>query len=178
MTLAHFLGADRPLPTGYFGYNYTYQKYSGIPLPDDKNALHNIIDLSHLNDTSVQVYETELDAVGLEIGEFLYPPFRENKIISKPYIYGFNGGACNITDEIRACYPELYQQNLKCLNLLLSLIDEHLSKGESIEIYSCWDSETWMERNSELDLSLHLPSFDPLTDSIEFVDKQYITVTK
>lgn len=178
MTLAHFLGADWPLPTGYFGYNYSYQKYSEIHLTDDKNALHNIIDLSHLNDTKVQVYETELDAVGLEIGEFLYPPFRENKIITKPYVYGFNGEACNITEEIRAGYPELYQQNLKCLNLLLSLMDEHLSEGESIEIYSCWDSETWMERNALLDRALHLPSFDPLTESIEFVDKQLMTITK
>lgn len=178
MTLTHFLGADRPLPTGDFGYVYSYQKYSEIPNPEDMHAIFLMSGYTLTNDSHVQVFAQGLDAVGLEIGEFLYPPFRENKIITKPYIYGFNGEACNITEEIRAGYPELYQQNLKCLNLLLSLMDEHLSEGECIEIYSCWDNETWMERNAELDRALHLPSFNPLTESIEFVDKQLITITK
>ena len=178
MTLTHFLGTDRPLPTGNFGYTYSYQKYSELPNPEDKAALTNITDVLPMNDTYAIVFENELDAAGLEIGEFLYPPFMESRIITKPYIYGFNGGACHITDEIRTRSPELYRKNLKCLKLLLSHMDEHLSEGETMEIYSCWDSETWMERNPVLDRTLHLPSFNPLTESIEFVDKQLITITK
>lgn len=171
----HYLGSDRPLPTGSFGYVFTYQKYSSIPKSEDPNAIHNILDLSHLNDTYVQVFETELDAVGLDIGELILP-WSQELPISKPYVYGFNG-SFHLSKEIMTQYPQAYASNLKYTRLLLSHMNDHMNEGDSMEIYSCWDSDFPKVRNPALDSAIHLPDFDP-EDNFNLVDKQFIRVTK
>ncbi|MEK5234365.1 hypothetical protein NST99_01440 [Paenibacillus sp. FSL L8-0470] len=176
MTLNHYLGSDRPLPTGSFGYVYTYQKYSDIPKSDDKHALHNIMDLSHLNDTLVQVFETDLDASGLDIGEVSSMPWRHELPISKPYVYGFNG-SFTLSKEMKTQNPQGYACSLKSIRLLLSHMNEHLAAGESMEIYTCWDSDFPKTINPDLNWTLHLPDFEP-EGPFNLVDKQFIRVTK
>lgn len=179
MTLNHYLGSDRPLPTGSFGYKYTYQKYSGIPKSGDPHAIHNIIDLSHLNDTYVQVFETELDAAGLDISEVSTMPGRpwiQELPISKPYVYGFNGSFV-LSKEMKAQNPQFFASSLKCITLLLSHMNDHMNAGESMEIYTCWDNDFPKVRNPALEYAIHLPDFEP-GDTFNLVDKQFIRVTK
>ncbi|WP_236336597.1 hypothetical protein [Paenibacillus auburnensis] len=176
MTLNHYLGSDRPLPAGSFGYVFSYQKYADIPKSDDPSALHNIIDLSHLNDTLFQVFESDLDAAGLEIADVTALPWRQKLLITKPYVYGISG-SFTISKEMREQSPLSFEIGRKCIGLLLSHMNDHMEEGESMEIYSCWDSELEMDRNPELDSTLHLPDFQ-LGDVFELADKQLIRVTK
>ncbi|WP_150272424.1 hypothetical protein [Paenibacillus tepidiphilus] len=174
MTLRHYLGSDRPFQAGHFGYVYTYKRYGDIPKSADPQALHNIIDLSHLDNTLVQEFESELDAVGLEITDISSLPWRQRLAVSKPYVYDLFG-AFELRPELQEQAPQAYAAGLKCLGLLFSQIDEHLSEGETVELYSCWDGEEEMGVRSEW--TLHLPSFT-LGGPFALADKQLIRVTK
>jgi hypothetical protein len=139
-------------------------------------VIHNIIDLSHLNDTLVQVFENDLDAAGLEIGEVTPLPWRQELLITKPYVYGING-SFYISKEMREQSPLSFEIGRKCIELLLSCMNDYMNEGESMEIYSCWDSELAMGGNPGLHWTLHLPDFQ-LGDSFGLIDKQFIRVTK
>lgn len=176
MTLFHYIGADKPLPTGSFGYKYTYQKYSDIPKSDDPNAIHNIVDLSHLNDTYVQVFETELDAAGMYITEVTSGSFKQKLVISKPFVYELQG-YFQISPELKKQSLQAYESGLKCIRLLISYMEEHLAEGDTMELYSCWAEEEDVSSDPSLAKTIHLPDFE-LGDSFALVDKQFIRVTR
>lgn len=180
MTLIHYIGADKPLATGSFGYVYTYKKYSEIPLPTNKNDLRNIVDFSSLEDSYVKVFESNLDAAGLYIQEITSTEYKKRIRMAKPYIYVLEGSFEFNRELAEQCpeeYPEYYEISMKYIRLLISYIDEHLDDHESLEIYSCWSGEEELGNDPVLEKAIHLPFFSE-GDSFRLVDKQLIRFTK
>lgn len=83
----------------------------------------------------------------------------------------------------------------KCYSDLFKYINENLSKGESIELYTCLDGDELKEKNDILNVVVNLKIkhfindignfmlnekrlFDDLTERFSFRERQYVVVTK
>ncbi len=176
MTLYHYVGADKPLPLGNYGETYTLKKMRDIPKPKNKNDLRNILDLSDLEDEWVKVYETEVDFAFVTVSELDDPTLKEKLPINKRYIYEL-GGSFQLTGEDYFQNRIQYQCNEKCFKELFAYLKEQLVVGETIEVYSCWDSEENQPRDSTLDTQIDVSKYK-IAYPLSFEDKQLITLFK
>ncbi|MBD8006200.1 hypothetical protein [Bacillus norwichensis] len=166
MTIHHYIASKKELPLGKFGSKYTLKTIKGL---ETKHAKH--------EDLPIKFYETEEDAIGIYISR-LTPGYEDIKSKFKnPFVYEVIG-TLHVTGEgIRA---------------LFNYIDQNLSDGEEIEIYSCSDGEEKSEKENSLDAiinfrKLTFGKYIPL-DKKNYIkqisemfcleDKQYIVVGK
>lgn len=176
MTLHHFIGANIELPTGSFGRNPTYKPLSELKLKgmseDKQNKKNNGSKL-------VKAYETEEDASGIDVLNLVsgYELVRDK--FTTPFVYEVQGYLdSNITSFHR-----------KSIKSLFSYIDEHLLKGDFIEIYSCWDGQEEKEKDNSKDVVINLTTLqfgnhirlndiNHLCETFFLDDQQYVLVKK
>ncbi|MEK4149437.1 hypothetical protein NST02_20550 [Robertmurraya sp. FSL W8-0741] len=173
MTLYHYLGADKPLLLGSFGENYTLKKMRDIPKPKNKHDLRNVLDLSDLENEWVKVYETEIDFAFITVSELRDSALAKDLPINKRYMYELDG-SFQLTGEDYFQNRIQYQCNEKCFRELFAYLKEHLQVGETIEVYSCWDSEEKQPRDKRQDGQIDVRKFK-ITYPFCFEDKQLIT---
>ncbi len=176
MTLHHFLGANIELPVGGFGRNPTYKSLKeleseGISLD---GHMKNII-----RSESIPVYETEEDAGGIDVFhlESWYEAVKDK--FSTPFVYEVQG------------YLDTNRTSLhrKALKTLFQYMDEHLSEGDYMEIYSCWDGEEREAKDDRKDVVINLrtmhfgkhiklKNIDELAQTFFLDDKQFVLIKK
>lgn len=123
------------------------------------------------------IYETEDDFFGISVWDLEgYDEIREK--FSNPFVYHLD---CRNT---RKCYSDLFRY-----------INENLSDGESIELYTCLDGDELKEKNDILHVVVNLKTkhfindignfmlnekrlFDELSERFSFRERQYVVVTK
>ncbi|WP_102346292.1 hypothetical protein [Bacillus sp. Marseille-P3661] len=174
MTLYHYIGADYPLTMGTFGESYALKKLSEVSKPDNPSDLRNILDLSHLDNEGVKVFETELDFAHVAITELRDPVLKDLLPINKNYIYEL-GGSFHLIQADKIGNFSFYQKNEKCVKELLLYLKRELKDGESIEIYSCWDSEEELPKAKED--SINLSSYQ-LQESFELNERLLVRIMK
>ncbi|MGE6631861.1 hypothetical protein [Bacillus sp. NPDC077027] len=180
MTLHHFIGANKKLPIGEFGHNPTFKTISELSIKSvafNKQFVRK--NRYKSEDSLVMVYETEEDAYGIDIVH-LAP--EDEAVINKfthPYIYEVQGYLhANNTPGQR-----------KSIQSLFLYIEKHLSKGDSIEIYSCLDGYEDEDKDEGLDIVIHLNTLqfgnhiklkdiNHLSQIFYLEDKQYILIKK
>ena len=122
------------------------------------------------------IYETEDDFFCISVWELDgYDEVRGK--FSNPFVYHLD---CRNT---RKCYKDLFKY-----------IDENLSDGESIELYTCLDGDELKDKNDTLDILVNLKTnhfkidignfrlnqkrlFDELSERFSFSERQYVVVT-
>ncbi|MDN5389245.1 MULTISPECIES: hypothetical protein [Bacillus] len=181
MTLHHFIGANKVLPIGEFGTNPTFKAISELKIKGINRNKHFQAKNNRHNSKSslVKVYETEEDAYGIDIFD-LDPGYEavRNKF-THPYIYEVQGYLhANNTPGQR-----------KSIRSLFLFIEKHLSKGETIEIYSCFDGQEDENRDERMDVVINLNTLqfgkhikfkdiNHLSQIFYLEDKQYVLVKK
>lgn len=144
-----------------------------IPKPKNKHDLRNAFDLSDLENEWVKVYETEIDFAFITVSELRDTTLAKNFPINKRYIYELDG-SFQLTGEDYFQNRIQYQCNEKCLRELFAYLKEQLQVGETIEVYSCWDSEENQPRDEQQDRQIDIKKFK-ITYPFCFEDKQLIT---
>ncbi|WP_429464563.1 hypothetical protein [Neobacillus sp. B4I6] len=96
-------------------------------------------------------------------------------------------------DEIKGKFSNPFVYHLDCCNT--RKINENLSDGESIELYTCLDGDELKEKNDILNVVVNLKTkhfindignfrlnekrlFDELSERFSFRERQYVVVTK
>ncbi|MGG0527573.1 hypothetical protein [Bacillus pumilus] len=168
MTLQHYIGSNKELPLGTIGQNPTYKPLSelNIKLFDQKQKKHKTYQKEEL---LIEVFETEEDFEGIHI-DYLDPVYEavRNKF-THPFVYELE-----IIHSLRA---------------LFQFIEKVLSKGETIEIYSCLDELETKEKDDQLDVEIDLSKkqfgkhivfkdIDELIAKFELEHLQYVLVKK
>ena len=171
MTLHHYLAAEKKHPMGSFGLNPTEIAIEKVGQPGKKNK--NRV----YNKEIASVYQTEDFIHGIEVIEVDngYKEVKEH--FNHSYVYEIVG----------------YLENPgKSIKEFFKYVDQNLSEGESIEVYSCLDGEEQKPRDNKLDVVINLKTYQlgkyikldkkkylqQLGESFKLEDKQYIQVIK
>lgn len=125
-------------------------------------------------------YEKGEDFYGLFITE-LDSDFKKvlQTKFSNPYIYEFEGYFYNTQNA----------NHQSAIYSLFEYINNYLTEGKFIEIYSCWDGQEQDDRNEKLDTTIHMSrcqfgkhlnfsSLKELSLMIQLEERQYIIVEK
>ncbi|WKW08866.1 hypothetical protein ACNFKI_20935 [Bacillus velezensis] len=181
MTLHHFIGADKELPIGEYGRNPTLKPISELEIKGiDVNKCSQVKKNRKNSENSlVKVYDTEEDAYGIDIVH-LDPGYEAvRKKFTHPYIYELQGYLhANSTPGQR-----------KSIKSLFLFIEKHLSKGESIEIYSCLDGYEDEDKDESMGVVINLNTLqfgkhikfkdiNHISHIFYLEDKQYVLVMK
>lgn len=168
MTLHHYIGSNKELPLGTFGQNPTYKPFSELNIrafdkKQKKPKTH------HKDKPLIEVFETEENFAGIHIAYIdpVYEAVRDK--FTHPFVYEL--------DIIHSLRP------------LFQFIEKLLSKGETIEIYSCVDGLETKEKDDQLDVEIDLTKkrfgkhidfkeIDELIDMFELENLQYVLVKK
>ncbi|MDM5296807.1 hypothetical protein QUF51_01275 [Bacillus pumilus] len=169
MTLYHYIAANKELPLGSFGLNPTYKPISELN-PNMSNYVQLKGEKYQKGDQLIEVYETEEDFNGIYIDK--PDPHYEAAVRDK------------------LTHPYIYQlEIILSLRPLFLFIEKHLSKGDTIEIYSCLNDEESKEKDDRLDTEIDLAQMrfgkhiyfkkiDELIHMFDLEDKQYVLVKK
>ncbi|MDR6749298.1 hypothetical protein J2W90_003468 [Bacillus pumilus] len=168
MTLHHYIGAHKELPLGTFGQKSTYKRLSELNIRTfDKKQIKP--KTYQKEDPLIEVFETEEDFEGIHI-DYLDPVYEAVRDkFTHPFVYDLD-----IIHSLRA---------------LFQFIEKVLSKGETIEIYSCLDGFETKEKDDQLDVEIDLSKkrfgkhidfkgIDELIDMFELENLQYVLVKK
>ncbi|PRR89129.1 hypothetical protein [Bacillus sp. NMCN1] len=168
MTLHHYIGANKELPLGIFGQKPTYKPFSELNIRtfDRKQKKPKTY---QKEEPLIEVFETEEDFAGIHITyvDPVYEAIRDK--FTHPFVYEL--------DIIHSLRP------------LFLFIETELSKGETIEIYSCVDGLETKEKDDQLDVEIDLSKkrfgkhidfkeIDELIDMFELEHLQYVLVKK
>ncbi|MCK6165564.1 MULTISPECIES: hypothetical protein [Bacillus] len=168
MTLHHYIGANKELPLGTFGQKPTYKPLSelNIKTVDRKRKKPKTY---QKEEPLIEVYETEEDFAGIHIAyvDPVYEAVRDK--FTHPFVYDLG--------------------IIHSLRPLFLFIETELSKGETIEIYSCVDGLETKEKDDQLDVEIDLSKkrfgkhidfkeIDELIDMFELEHLQYVLVKK
>ncbi|TDL89554.1 hypothetical protein E2R55_09275 [Vibrio vulnificus] len=171
MTLHHYIAAEKKLPMGSFGLNATDIAVDKVRLPGKKYK-NRVYDKER-----VSVYQTEDISLGIEVIEVDNGYKEVKKHFNHSSVYEVVG----------------YLENPgKSIKELFKYVDQNLSEGESIEVYSCLDGEEQNPRDNNLDVVINLKTYQlgkhikldkkkylqQLGESFKLEDKQYIQVIK
>ncbi|TGB03539.1 hypothetical protein [Halobacillus salinus] len=176
MTSRHFVGANIELPIGTFGRNPTYKRLSELNL--NGTSLDKYLKNEEAS-KFVEVYETEEDASGIDVFNIVsgYELIRTQ--FTTPYVYEVQGALeANNT---------LAQR--KSIKSLFSYIDEHLLKGDFIEVYSCRHGHEGKEKDDSMGTYINLSTLqfgnhirmrdlNHLGQTFFLEDRQYVLVKK
>ncbi|WP_111291539.1 hypothetical protein [Bacillus safensis] len=168
MTLHQYIGANKELPLGTFGQNPTYKPLSELNIRtfERKQKKPKVY---QKDESLIKVFETEEDVAGIHIA-YLDPVYEA------------------IRDKFK--HPFVYQLDIiHSLRPLFLFIETELSKGETIEIYSCVDGLEAKEKDDQLDVEIGLrkkrfgkhidfKGIDELIDMFELENLQYVLVKK
>lgn len=189
MSRFYYLASPVPLPCGESGLAFTMKPYSEVVASPEHQLkqeesrqagmvpLGDIVDLSHLNDKLVMVFETEEDAAGIVIREL--DTYREavRHHFKQPYVYQITAEGGGF--EIPANVPEELAVNFlparKCCRLLGELLREQAVPGEYFEFYTCWAGEEDWPRANKLDRDVDMASF-VWEEGLQPQEKQYIRI--
>ncbi|KAA6449369.1 hypothetical protein [Bacillus swezeyi] len=181
MTLHHFIGANKKLPIGEFGRNPTLKPISELKIKgiDVNKRFQGKKNRNNSGNSLVKVYDTEEDAYGIDIVQ-LDPGYEavRNKF-THPYIYELQG-------YLHANNTPGQRKSIKSLFLY---IEKYLSKGDSIEIYSCLDGYEDEDKDESMDVVINLNTLqfgkhikfkdiNHLSHIFYLEDKQYVLVEK
>ena len=180
MTMHHFMASNKPLPLGSYGRNPTLIPLSELKCLNKKGKKKKRKKKplsSELANKYVEIYETEVDLLGISIAELNgYDEIKDK--FSHPFMYELTCG------HHRKCYRELFKY-----------LDENLSEYDSVEIYTCWSGDEAKSKNDGLDLKINLKTLyfenyigkfklnekryiDELSERFSLREKQYVVVTK
>ncbi|MCY7532334.1 hypothetical protein [Bacillus altitudinis] len=168
MTLQHYIGSNKELPLGTIGQNPTYKPFSelNISMFDKKQKKHKTY---QKEDLLIEVFETEEDFEGIHI-DYLDPVYEE---VRDKFTHRF-----------------VYELGIiHSLRALFKFIEKELSKGETIEIYSCLNELEMKEKDDQLDVEIDLSKkrfgkhidfkgIDELIDMFELENLQYVLVKR
>ena len=168
MTLHHYIGSNKELPIGTIGQNPTYKPFSelNISMFDKKQKKPKIY---QKEDLLIEVFETEEDFEGIHI-DYLDPV---NEAVRNKFTH-----------------PFVYELDIiHSLRALFKFIEKELSKGETIEIYSCLNELEMKEKDDQLDVEIDLSKkrfgkhidfkgIDELIDMFELENLQYVLVKR
>lgn len=187
MSRFYYLASPVPLPCGERGLIFTMKLYREVIAEPEyqykqeesrqagRIPLGDIVDLSHLNDRHVMVFETEEDAAGIVLHEPGVYQIAIRHHFHQPYVYQISaqGGGFEIPRNL----PEEMEGNFlptrKCCRLLGELLNENAVSGEYFEFYTCWDGEEEWPREQKLDWDVDLASF-VWEEGLQPQEKQYI----
>lgn len=190
MSFMYHIASNKELPLGSFGGKKSYKlenakketkafKILSADLPKSAVPLEQIIDLSHIKEDEIEVYDTFEDAAGIYV-ENIHPS-NENvrKHFKNKFIYQVseNIGKFFFDPELLKNDRETFLANRKCITTLFDCIRNNISENECIEIYTCWYGKEGEERNYNLDTVIKLNDFI-IGDSFELKEGQYILVEK
>ncbi|TYP69724.1 hypothetical protein [Paenibacillus methanolicus] len=186
MTLFYYMAAGRALPTGSFGKNKTTMTLNHYvthvnPAAADNGPMQMLLRKYPAGEQLMEVYETELDAVGLFVKGPMENPGTEHPF-KLPLIYEISpeGGSYKLRPEWLKTQPAAYAKSRKSLDVLLDYLRSHLEPGEHAELYACWaNGKDRFEDppKHELDTVLDLNAFT-LDEGFDWQEHQYISVTR
>ncbi|MFC4099496.1 hypothetical protein [Paenibacillus xanthanilyticus] len=186
MTLYYYMAAGRELPTGAFGKNKTTMTLNHYvtrvnPAAADNGPMQMLLRKYPAGEQLMEVYETELDAVGLFVKGPMENPGAEHPF-QLPHIYEMSpeGGTYKLRPEWIQTQPAAYAKNRKSLDVLLDYLRRHLEPGEHAELYACRadGKERFQDRpKRELDTVLDLNAFT-LGEAFDWRERQLIRVTR
>ncbi|WP_456270933.1 hypothetical protein [Bacillus sp. AK031] len=176
MTLHHFIGANKKIPIGSFGRNPIYKSFSELNFK--KVSVHKPFRINN-GSKFVKVYETEEDASGIDVLALDpgYESVRNN--FAAPFVYEVQGNL----------YANHTSAQRKSIKSLFHYIDNHLSEGDFMEVYSCLDGQEEKKRDSRKDVVIDLSTLEfgnhltvkdinHLCESFFLENKQYVLVKK
>lgn len=189
MTLFHYIGSPVELPLGERGSRSSFKTYSELlndPVFQAKREkarmqgtipLEDIIDLSHLKDEEVQVFDTEEDAAGIYIEELGSWNREICKHFHSEYMYRISPswGGFRVLSAHLETREESENASLKCCRELFKLMRDFGPAGAEFELYSCWADEESYPRKKAQDRIIELSSFS-LEAGFDMEDKEYILV--
>ena len=178
LTLHHFIAANEKLPIGEFGYSPTFKPISELKIKGVSFNKKLFKKNRYKNEHSLlKVYETEEDAYGIDIIHLSHEYEAVSNKFTHPYIYEIQG--------------YLHSNNTtgqrKSIQSLFFYIEEHISKGDSVELYSCLDGYEDEDKDESLDLVINLKTqqfgkhlkfkdINHLSQIFYLEDKQYILI--
>lgn len=189
MSRFYYLGSPVPLPCGERGLAFTIKPYREAEVSPEHQLkqeelrqagrvpLGDIVDLSHLKDKLVMVFETEEDAAGIVIHELNIHHAAVRHHFKQPYVYQIfaEGGGFEIPINLPVEMAENFLPARKCCRLLGELIRERAVPGEYFEFYTCWAGEEEWPRATKLDRDVDMASF-VWEEGLQPQEKQYIRI--
>lgn len=189
MSLYHYMASAKPLPLGARGGKKSLDDVSGdkppkafrfkaYELQEGMTPIDQIMDLSHIQDDEIEVYDTMEDAAGIYINSL--GPWNEviKRHFKLPYVYEVapNWGQFFYSEELKLKFPEEYRASRKCVTELFQLMRDYGDEqNNEFELYSCWTENEHKARNHRLDRFIELNTFN-WEDSFQMHDQQYIVV--
>lgn len=189
----HYIASPVELPVGVRGVKQSIKKYSEVKENVQAKreemkkqgivSIEDIVDLSHLKDENWIVFDTQEDAAGISI----YPiePKEIEGHYSKAILGHFKNsfvyevvaewGKFRIDARFKNMDLDLYNAHLKCVHELFKVMRDFGTEGQKFELYTCWDGEWHEKRDTTLDRSIDLKSFE-VGGFFELRDRQYIEV--
>lgn len=188
MSMFHYIGSNRELPLGERGRIKSSDdrssgkstkaiRFRSAILPEGSTPLEQIIDLSHIKEDEIEVYDSMEDAAGIYIEELGNWNAAIRKHFKSPFVYQIspNWGSFFLNSELEKQLPDEYRASVKCINELFKLMREYGVDHDEYELYSCWANEEDEMKNDELTKTIDLKSFT-ISDNFELKERQYILV--
>lgn len=188
MSLFHYIGSSKELPLGERGRRKSSAdkssgkltkaiRFRSAHLPEGAIPLEQIVDLSHIQEDEIEVYDSMEDAAGIYIQDLGTWNGEIRGHFTNPFVYQIaaNWGGFSVHPNLKENFPEQYKAHVKCIRELFDLMKEYGSDHEQFELYTCWDGEEKQRKNEKLHKIIDLKIFQ-LGDEFELKDKQYILI--
>jgi hypothetical protein len=139
--------------------------------------LEQVIDLSWIQEDRIAVYDKMADAAGIYISELGRESEAIRRHFQQPYVYGVgaNMGGFHLNPGMKEWFPDEYEANVRCIQVLFDLFRETGEGNAWFELYSCWFDEEEEPGDESLSTTIQLSSFE-ISEQFELKHRQYIRI--